>query len=89
MTPPGKPAVFLERANYRLRRLGDAARCLPVLGAVLWLIPLLWERSGDAAQSNANMLTYIFVIWVVLIILAAVLARVLPDNDPKPDTTRR
>lgn len=89
MTPQGKPAVFLERAHYRQRRLGDAARCLPVLGVVLWLIPLLWQKDGDAAQSNAGTLTYIFVIWVVLILLAAVLAWVLPDADTKPDPTQR
>lgn len=84
MTPPGKPALFLERASYRQRRLGDAARCLPLLGSVLWLIPLLWQRDTDAAQSQpqAGGLVYIFGVWVVLIVLAAVLARVLPDTDP-------
>lgn len=84
MTPRGKPALFLERANYRQRRLGDAARCLPVLGAVLWLIPLLWQKDGAEAQTNAGTLTYIFAVWVLLIGLAAILARVLQDTDTAP-----
>lgn len=89
MKPPVKPALFLERASYRRRRVGDAARCLPLLGVVLWLIPLLWHNDGEAAQSNASTLVYIFCVWVVLILLAAVLARVLPDTDPAHDTTPR
>ncbi|MBR2658212.1 hypothetical protein [Yoonia sp.] len=89
MKPAGKTPVFLERANYRQRRLGDAARFLPLLGTVLWLIPLLWTRDGPEAPSNAGTITYIFVIWVVLIGLAALLSRVLRDTDPAADTARR
>lgn len=89
MKPAGKMPVFLERANYRQRRLGDAARCLPVLGAVLWLIPLLWQADGTEPRSNAGTLTYIFVVWVLLIGLAAILAQVLRDDDAKPDDAQR
>jgi hypothetical protein len=89
MKPPAKPPVFLERASYRQRRLGDAARFLPVLGAILWLIPLLWASDGQEAPSNAGMVTYIFVIWLVLIVLAAVLSRLLPDTDQSSDDMRR
>ncbi|MFN3661279.1 hypothetical protein [Yoonia sp.] len=85
MKPPAKTPVFLERASYRQRRLGDAARFLPVLGAVLWLIPLLWQPDGPEAPSNAGTITYIFAVWVLLIGLAAVLSRVLRDDGPAKD----
>ncbi|WP_445808751.1 hypothetical protein [Yoonia sp.] len=87
--PPAKPPVFLERASYRQRRLGDAARFLPVLGAVLWVIPLLWATDGPEAPSKSSMLTYIFAIWLVLIGLAALLSRLLPDTDEATDDMRR
>lgn len=35
--------LFLARADYRRRRLRDAARLLPVVGALLMLLPLLWQ----------------------------------------------
>ena len=31
--------VFLERQSYRRRRLGDAAKFLPFVGLVLFLLP--------------------------------------------------
>lgn len=89
MKPPAKPPVFLERASYRQRRLGDAAQFLPLLGAVLWFIPLLWATDGPEAPSKSSMLTYIFVIWLVLIGLAALLSRLLPDTDEASDDIRR
>lgn len=64
--------VFLERSNYRYRRMTDAVRFLPVMGAILWAIPLLWTR-GETANSAA--LLYVFGIWVVLVALAVLLAR--------------
>ncbi len=89
MKPPAKPPVFLERASYRQRRLGDAARFLPLLGAVLWLIPLLWASDGPEAPSQAGMVSYIFIVWLVLILLAAILSRALPDTEQSPDDTQR
>ena len=89
MKPPAKPPVFLEPASYRQRRLGDAAQFLPLLGAVLWFIPLLWATDGPEAPSKSSMLTYIFVIWLVLIGLAALLSRLLPDTDEASDDMRR
>jgi hypothetical protein len=82
MKPPARTPVFLERANYRQRRLGDAALFLPVLGLVLWLIPLLWQQDGPDAPSNSGAVIYIFAVWVVLIVLSAVLSRVLRDTPP-------
>jgi hypothetical protein len=89
MKPPAKPPLFLERGNYRQRRLGDAARLLPLLGVVLVLIPLMWGDAGDAPQSGRWI--YIFAIWAGLIGLAAVLAHRLrdPASPPPPQDPPR
>ena len=34
--------LFLEHASLRRRRLGDAARVLPVTAALVLLIPVWW-----------------------------------------------
>lgn len=81
------PQVFLERQTYRRRRLMDAARLLPALGALLMMVPLLWPQSGSQSGSipasgpNAEMGTqgvpisdaiiYVFSVWAGLIILSA------------------
>jgi hypothetical protein len=76
-----KPPVFLGRDSYRQRRIRDAARMLPVLGAVLWLIPLFWER-GEGGARNSQALIFVFAVWAVLIVLSVVLSRLLrPDQD--------
>ena len=62
-------AVFLARRAYRRRRLGDAARALPVLGAFAFLVPAL--GAGDRAS---GVLISLFGAWGALIALAAVLA---------------
>jgi len=74
MTPP-RGAVFLERGTYRRRRVMDGARILPVAGFVLILLPVLWSyENGSNVAAEA---VYLFVLWCVLIILAAILARSL------------
>jgi hypothetical protein len=76
--------VFLERRSYRMRRLGDAARLLPVLGLVLFLLPLFWgpDASGQPRFTAWDGL-YLFVIWGGLIGLAAILSRRLaPRGTP-------
>jgi hypothetical protein len=80
--------LFLERRSYRRRRLGDAARLLPVFGLVLILLPILWEPDATgAARLTAWEGVYLFVIWAALIAIAAVLSRGLttPDVPPAPD----
>lgn len=72
---------FLERRSYRQRRLMDAARLLPVLGVVLWLIPLLWPQrdpAGEvAAVSTSNAILYIFGVWILLALIALFLSLML------------
>lgn len=86
MTGPAKGAVFLQRRAYHKRRMRDLARGLPVFGAVLWGIPLVW-RQGEAGVSNSNAVVYIFVVWVVLIGLAAVISRAVKSEDAPLDAS--
>ena len=80
--------IFLERARYRRRRLGDAARLLPVLGAVLFAFPILW-----AGHRTVGGLVYIFGAWAVLILGTALISRRLggrgPDDAPQGDDADR
>lgn len=65
--------VFLARETYRRRRLIDAMRFLPVLGAAFFLVPML--GSGAATRSTALGGLYIFGIWAGLIVLGALMTR--------------
>ena len=73
--------TFLERAGYRQRRLVDAARLLPLVGLVLWAIPLLWQSGTAEGASNAAALLYVFGVWVLLIVFSAVIVRALQVDD--------
>jgi len=65
--------LFLKRGSYRKRRLRDGARMLPVLGWFLFFMPVLWAQSGGAQEGTAGD-GHLFVVWGVLIAVAAVLA---------------
>ncbi|MGV6802723.1 MAG: hypothetical protein ACWA49_00855 [Ruegeria sp.] len=67
-----RPSVFLERQSYRRRRLADAARLLPFVGAALILIPVLWpnaDSEGNGVPLSSAIL-YIFACWAVLILVS-------------------
>ena len=82
MNPKLKPPVFLERRGYRQRRLMDALRLLPVLGAFLWLVPLFWPTdtavpaASDPVTMSAAMI-YVFGVWGGLIAVSFALRRIL------------
>lgn len=86
--------VFLARRAYRLRRLRDAARLLPLAGSFLLLLPILWEPVETAeitARNTAWDGIYLFWVWGLLIGLAAWLAQGLVageegDADSPPET---
>jgi hypothetical protein len=80
MKPP-RNQVFLERRSYRQRRLGDAARLLPVLGLLLCLMPLFWgpETAGQPRETAWDGI-YLFVVWAGLIGFAAILSRRLQPS---------
>ncbi len=74
--------LFLERRSYRRRRLGDAARLLPVFGVILILLPLMWSPDATgAARLTAWEGVYLFAVWGALIVVAAILSRALAAND--------
>lgn len=95
MSSPETPRLFLERSRYQRRRLIDALRMLPFLGALVWLVPLIWARAIDAPISGAEPVSvvsasiYVFVVWAVLIVLSAALAARDPGAEhaqPAADT---
>jgi len=69
---PGEP-LFLQRQSYRRRRLTDAIRLVPVLGALLFLIPVLNMSDGSGSTLAGGI--YLFLSWLGLIVLSAVLVR--------------
>lgn len=73
MRRPRAP-LFLPRPEYRRRRLVDAARLLPVFGGFLILLPILWAPTETGARDTARDGIYLFVIWAMLVGLAAWLA---------------
>ncbi|MFZ3583049.1 hypothetical protein ACOI1H_12860 [Loktanella sp. DJP18] len=87
--PPRKaarPGLFLARDSYRQRRLRDAARMLPVLGAIIWLIPLMWRREAGEAGGMAAAVAFVFAGWLLLIVLAGLVVRRLrPEADETGD----
>lgn len=87
MGPKSSP-LFLERRSYRQRRLMDAARLMPILGATLWAVPLLWGDGGaddaGARMSNSNAMVYIFGVWVVLVGLTMWVSLRLKDDSAEP-----
>ncbi|WP_147110974.1 hypothetical protein [Tateyamaria sp. syn59] len=77
--------LFLEKRSYRRRRLKDALRLLPVVGVLLWMVPVLWPSGAShpadptpVAMSSA--ITYVFVVWVLLILAAAALWWVIGER---------
>ena len=77
MNQPDEP-LFLARQSYRRRRLGDAARLLPLLGFVLLCLPVLWANEARTASG----LVYLFVLWGLLILAVALISPRLEQSEP-------
>lgn len=78
---------FLPRSGYRLRRLHDAARLLPLFGLFLLILPILWSPVEDDHRRTASDGLYLFGVWTGLILVAAIFARKLArsqDVEPAP-----
>jgi len=83
---PKASALFLARSLYRKRRLSDAAKLLPIFGAVLLLLPLLWvHQSAPERSSTATNWVYLFIVWSFLILAAACLAKSLNKFEDRND----
>lgn len=79
---------FLQKRSYRRRRVADAARLLPIAGAVLLLIPLLLPQAGSeadaaaaAAARTSSVGLYVFAVWVGLAVVAFALSFGLSETD--------
>jgi len=85
--PVAPPPVFLERQSYRRRRLMDAARLLPVFGAALFAVPLLWPSGGGLEGVPTSVaIRYVFGVWAGLIVfsvLFGIAARRWSGGDPQ------
>ena len=64
-----QPPVYLARKSYRQRRLRDAARMLPIVGAILWVLPILYIAPATSMTG-----LFIFGIWMFLIFVAATIS---------------
>ena len=76
--------AFLPRRDYKLRRLHDAARLLPLFGLLLIVMPILWSPPGEVERRTASDGLYLFGVWTGLIVLAVVFARGLVRPPPDP-----
>lgn len=74
---PERP-LFLERASFRRRRLGDAARVLPMLAALLLLVPVWWIPGRVSFAAGA---VWLFGLWAALILATWMLHRALRRTD--------
>ena len=80
--------VFLERGSYRRRRVMDAVRLVVVLGAGLWMVPLLWPTANDPgvpAVSMSDALFFVFGVWVFLIAVSIGLVALLRQEPSSED----
>lgn len=86
--PRPKPPLFLARQTYRRRRLMDLARLLPLLGCLLFLLPILWGPSDEVPEvvrHTAADGAYIFLVWLGLILAAFFIARGLAPELSAPE----
>jgi hypothetical protein len=84
MKKPRSP-MFLARNPYRRRRLRDAARLLPVFGAFLMILPVMWAPPGTALRVTSGDVVYFFFIWVLLVAVAAAFAPGLSAGEGRAD----
>ena len=65
--------------------MADAAKMLPILGAILFFLPLLWKDEAEGART-AGVMVYIFLVWLLLAIMAGVLSFYLRLDDDSSDS---
>lgn len=74
--------LFLARRAYAKRRLADGARMLPVVGAGLFVLPLLWKAPpGEEGIGTVGVMVYLFLVWVFLAGAAGIISRRLAEKD--------
>jgi len=83
--------LFLERRVYQNRRLGDAAKLLPIIGMLLFVMPALLlgtPGAGNETGTTALRLVYFFFVWICLIGTCATIARGLAGADTPYEENR-
>lgn len=85
--------LFLKRGSYRKRRLRDAARMLPFVGLLLFIMPVLWAQDGGVRDGTAGDGMYLFAVWLGLLAVAAAMApglaaETVAEDDAAPDERR-
>ena len=78
--PKPQAPVYLARKSYRQRRLRDAARMLPIVGALLWVLPILYIAPATSMTG-----LFIFGIWGGLIVVAAIISARLRFGEDEID----
>lgn len=84
--------LFVAKRTYHGRRMADAARFLPILGAGLFLLPLLWkspDAGPEAATGTVAVMLYVFLVWMFLIGAAAILSQRIPKGDDSQSDTEQ
>tara|TARA_B110000090_G_scaffold189541_1_gene220594 strand:+ start:268 stop:531 length:264 start_codon:yes stop_codon:yes gene_type:complete len=71
LTSKASEYVYLERRRYRTSRIIEALKVLPVLGIVLFGVPLLWSEGVKTSDA----MIYFFSVWLALVFAAVWLAR--------------
>ncbi len=69
------PPEFLARGSYRIRRLMDAARLLPVFCFVLLILPLMRASPETDAPPTASESVYLFLVWFGSILAVFLISR--------------
>ena len=82
MTTPTPSPLFLQRRSYRQRRMMDALRLLPIMGGLLWSMPLFWPAVSSRAYgpepvSMSTSIMYVFGVWCLLIVASIALRAAL------------
>lgn len=62
----------------------DAARLLPLLGAFLLVLPVIWADPDAPGADIAREAIYLFAVWAGLILAAYALSRGLSDDSIRP-----
>jgi len=75
-----KRPLYVARRGYRHRRATDAARLLPICGAFFYFLPILW----GGGQTRRGVI-YVFAVWLVLIVAAGLLSRLLRRTSDADD----
>ena len=85
MKRPGLP-LFLQRRPYRRRRKIDAARLLPVFGAFLLLLPMLWAPPEGQGRGTVSDGLFLFLVFAGLIAVTSLMAPSLTAEEHRdPD----